>query len=98
MLYAMLPDMAQVKKIMLSTTDQIPGVNRTITYGGMAVVSGHKNIESALDALEGDCRRSDWDGVVGIRFVPVMDVDGGSPGRTYTTVRWTAYGTYVGFD
>jgi uncharacterized protein YbjQ (UPF0145 family) len=84
--------------IPMSTTDTLPqGLpeGRVINRAAVLTSRGHANPGTARDALADWAQRSNYNAVVGVRFVATSEVL--SPGEITTEDRWAAYGTAIGW-
>jgi hypothetical protein len=84
--------------IPMSTTDALPlGLpqDRAVNRAMILTSRGHPNPGSARDALAEWAQRSNFEAVVGVRFVAVPEVI--SEEDPTTVVKWAAYGTAIGW-
>jgi hypothetical protein len=84
--------------IPMSTTDALPPAlqqDRVVNRATILTSRGHPNPGSARDALAEWAQRSNFDAVVGVRFVAVPEVI--SEEDPTTVVKWAAYGTAIGW-
>jgi uncharacterized protein YbjQ (UPF0145 family) len=82
----------------MSTTDTLPrGLQQdhAINRANILTSRGHPNPGSARDALGEWAQRSNFDAVVGVRFVAIPEVI--SEEDPTTVVKWAAYGTAIGW-
>ncbi len=82
----------------MSTTDSLPqGLppDHVINRATILTSRGHPNPGTARDALAEWAQRCDYDAVVGVRLVAVPEIL--SPAEILTEVKWTAYGTAIGW-
>jgi hypothetical protein len=82
----------------MSTTDTLPPAlqqDHVINRAAILTSRGHPNPGSARDALAEWAQRSNFDAVVGVRFVAVPEVI--SEADPKTVVQWAAYGTAIGW-
>ncbi len=84
--------------IPMSTTDNLPhGLQQDHVATRAAVLTsrGHPNPGAARDGLADWAQRCDFDAVVGVRLVAVPEIL--TPAEIITEVKWTAYGTAIGW-
>lgn len=84
--------------IPMLTTDTLPPAlqqDRVINRTNVLTSRDHPNPASARDALAAWAQRSNFDAVVGVRFLAIPEVM--SPEDVTTTVKWAAYGTAIGW-
>jgi uncharacterized protein YbjQ (UPF0145 family) len=82
----------------MSTTDtlpQPPPKDHVINRASILTSRGHPNPHSARDALAEWAQRSNFDAVVGVRFIAIPEIT--APEEIRTTVKWAAYGTAIGW-
>jgi hypothetical protein len=82
----------------MSTTDTLPQAlqqDHLINRANILTSRGHPNPGSARDALAEWAQRSNFDAVVGVRFVAIPEIT--APEEIRTEVKWAAYGTAIGW-
>jgi len=82
----------------MTTTDSLPPAlqaGREINRATILTSRGHHNPGSARDALAEWAQRCNYDAVVGVRLVATAEIL--NPAEVLTEVRWTAYGTAIGW-
>jgi hypothetical protein len=84
--------------IPMSTTDTLPQALqqvRVINRASILTSHGHPNPGSARNALAEWAQRSNFDAVVGVGFLAIPEIT--APEEIRTTVKWTAFGTAIGW-
>ncbi len=84
--------------IKMSTTDTIPGAQRTINRSLMASTAGHRSLREAQEALQDYVRNYEFDAVVGVHFIAVSYTGSTGAGTIDTHISWAAYGTAIGYQ
>jgi hypothetical protein len=85
--------------IPMSTTDTLPQAleqDHVVNRANILTSRGHPNPHSARDALAEWAQRSNFDAVIGVRFVAIPEVT--APEEIRTEVKWAAYGTAIGWE
>lgn len=90
------------REIETSTTDTIPGDNRSVTRSAVGWYYGCDSPNEAYEKLLKWARDNNFDAIVGLRFTSVPDVAMGNAGHGYASVgtnfKWTAYGTCISYQ
>ena len=85
--------------IPMSTTDtlpQAPEQDHVINRATVLTSRGHPDPGSARNALAEWAQRSNFDAVVGVRFLATPEIL--APEEVRTEVKWAAYGTAIGWS
>jgi uncharacterized protein YbjQ (UPF0145 family) len=84
--------------IPMTTIDSLPPAlqkGREINRAAILTSKGHPNPGSARDALAEWAQNCNYDAVVGVRLVATSEIV--TPAEVITEVKWTAYGTAIGW-